>query len=58
MAEAFIDDSSEDQQPKLLIFAGYVATAAKWKGLTDEWEACRKIAPGLDYFKMSEAWSF
>ena len=31
---------------------------AKWKGLTDQWNACLAIPPKLDYFKMTDAMSF
>jgi hypothetical protein len=58
MVQTFIDDSSEDKAPALLVFAGYVASASRWKGLTDEWDACRLWHPQIEYFKMTEAMSF
>jgi Protein of unknown function (DUF3800) len=53
--QACIDDSGNEPTKPHFILAGFVAPAASWAALSDEWQGALDESPKLDYFKMKEA---
>jgi uncharacterized protein DUF3800 len=53
--QACIDDSGNEPTKPHFILAGFVAPAANWLALADEWRAALNEQPKLEYFKMNEA---
>jgi Protein of unknown function (DUF3800) len=53
--QACIDDSGNEPTKPHFILAGFVASAANWVGLSNEWRAGLDESPKLEYFKMKEA---
>ena len=52
--QANIDDSGKGNRP-VFVLAGFVATAERWAGFADEWQACLDVSPRLGSFKMNHA---
>ena len=55
MLTAYFDDSSSEQEDKLLVLAGYVQSAEVWTRFSDDWQAILAKSPPIEYFKMREA---
>ena len=53
--QAFIDDSASDTGDRRLYLAGYLNRADKWALFSEAWREELKVAPAIDYLKMSEA---
>ena len=53
--QAVVDDSGNEPNSHVFVLAGFVAPAANWVALTDEWRAVLDQKPTLEYFKMKEA---
>ena len=53
--QAVVDDSGSEPTKPHFILAGFVAPAANWAALADEWQAGLDETPKLEYFKMTEA---
>jgi hypothetical protein len=53
--KAHVDDSSSEQEDKLLVLAGYVHSADVWAQFSDDWQAILATSPSIEYFKMREA---
>jgi len=55
---AYFDDSEDkvpEAKPRMLVYAGYVATEDQWKAFREDWNAVRKAEPAIEFFKMSHA---
>ena len=55
MPQAVIDDSGSEPGSHVFVLAGFVAAAADWAALSDDWQAALDQEPRLEYFKMKEA---
>jgi hypothetical protein len=53
--QAFIDDSGRGQDPAFVL-AGWIASPEQWAEFSDEWIRILHQSPGIEYFKMQEAW--
>jgi len=53
---AFVDDSGRNDPP-VFVLAGLMARPDQWARFTDAWNEVLAIPPGLDYFKMQEAFT-
>src|SRR5665213_1486028 len=56
MLKAYVDDSGKGEEP-IFVAAGLVSTAERWAAFSDAWAAKLSEPPGIDYFKMREAWA-
>ncbi len=54
--KAFIDDSGKNDPP-VYILAGFIARAEQWGDFNDAWRAALDEPPGLEYFKIKDAFS-
>jgi hypothetical protein len=55
MLTAYFDDSSSEQEEKLLVLAGYIHNAETWARFSDDWQVVLAAPPSIEYFKMREA---
>jgi len=55
--EAYIDDSGSSPGEPIFVLAGFISTVEEWAQFSIEWKAVLDRSPGLEYFKMSEAFS-
>lgn len=53
--QAFVDDSASDADEQRLFMAGYLNYSEKWALFSEAWREELKVAPSIDYLKMSEA---
>jgi Protein of unknown function (DUF3800) len=56
MLQALIDESdSHEEQPRVFVMGGYLATVEQWKKLTNAWQAELDRYPKIRYFSFREA---
>lgn len=55
MLQCYVDDSGSQPADKVFVLAGFVARADAWAKFSDDWQNELDRAPGLEYFKLTEA---
>jgi hypothetical protein len=55
MFKAYFDDSSSDEETKIMVLAGCVQSYKVWANFSIEWEAALAQSPSIKYFHMREA---
>jgi hypothetical protein len=53
--QAFVDDSGGRGQGQYLVSCALVAHSEQWAAFSDQWAACLRAEPRIEYFKMREA---
>ncbi len=52
--QGFVDESGTKDGQKF-VFSALLSDAEKWAHFSDEWDACLKMSPRIQYFKMDNA---
>ena len=55
MFKAYFDDSTSDEQTKILVLAGCIQSYKVWANFSMAWEAALASSPSIRYFHMREA---